>query len=676
VSLPDDRRRSSAGAAQLIVASALMLMSELALIRWAAAFVVYVAYVTNLVLLASFLGIGIGFLRARRDRDPGGSVALAVAAASALIWLLQAQVPDPGADVEGLLGAPAPPVWLVLPAVFAVTTLTMAVLAEAVGRRFIEFAPLDAYRWDVVGSLIGIAAFTFLAFVAAPPVVWAVAIGAMGWYLAAGQGRRASVGAVAIVAVFALGSFGAGVSWSPYYRLSVETRAADRISIHVNGLPHQAIRPLDALVADQPFYVAAYEHLTRPPGRVLIIGAGNGNDVAVALARGARTVDAVEIDREILAVGRARHPARPYADPRVTAHVDDGRAFLERTDRRWDLILFALPDSLTLVTGQGSLRLESYLFTTEAMEAVRDHLNANGTFSMYNYYRPFVFERYAATMREVFGNEPCLDAGEASRAPRQQAVLTVSRAGPDGLSCPMRWTPGADVPEPATDDHPFPYLRGRELPAASGIGVVAILAFSLVAVRRGSRLPFREMRPFVDLFLMGAAFLLLETQNVVRFALLFGTTWLVNALVFAGILLSVLAAIEVSRRWAPRSRSLLPALLLGSVAVAWLVPADALLILAPLPRFAAAVAVAFTPVFLANLVFAQRFRDVGSSTVAFGANLLGAMVGGLAEYLAVLTGYRALLLLVAALYVVAIRLGPRAGSAPSIPGRRGATVAA
>ena len=46
------------------------------------------------------------------------------------------------------------------------------------------------------------------------------------------------------------------------------------------------------------------------------------------------------------------------------------------------------------------------------------------------------------------------------------------------------------------------------------------------------------MRPYADLFFMGAAFLLLETKNVVQFALLFGTTWLVNALVFAGVLLA------------------------------------------------------------------------------------------------------------------------------------------
>ena len=74
---------------------------------------------------------------------------------------------------------------------------------------------------------------------------------------------------------------------------------------------------------------------------------------------------------------------------------------------------------------------------------------------------------------------------------------------------------------------------------------------------------------------MGVAFLLLETKSVVQFALLFGTTWFVNALVFAGVLLSVLAAIEVARRVRVRRPSCSTRALLVALAVAWIVPRDA-----------------------------------------------------------------------------------------------------
>ena len=179
-----------------------------------------------------------------------------------------------------------------------------------------------------------------------------------------------------------------------------------------------------------------------------------------------------------------------------------------------------------------------------------------------------------------------------------------------------------------------------------------ILAAALGGVRAaGARLS--EMRPYADLFCMGTAFLLLETKSVVQFALLFGTTWIVNALVFGGVLLTVLLAIEVASRLPARRLWPLYLALLGALAVAWAVPQADLLALSFWPRLAAAVAVAFTPVFLANLIFAERFKDTAASATAFGANLLGAMVGGVLEYASLVTGYRALLVLVAALYAAA-----------------------
>jgi uncharacterized membrane protein SpoIIM required for sporulation len=64
---------------QLFVLSFLMLFVELALIRWSGAMVICFSYFSNLVLLGSFLGIGIGFLRARSRVNlfPCAPVALA-----------------------------------------------------------------------------------------------------------------------------------------------------------------------------------------------------------------------------------------------------------------------------------------------------------------------------------------------------------------------------------------------------------------------------------------------------------------------------------------------------------------------------------------------------------------------------------------------------------------------
>jgi hypothetical protein len=235
-------------------------------------------------------------------------------------------------------------------------------------------------------------------------------------------------------------------------------------------------------------------------------------------------------------------------------------------------------------------------------------------------------------------------------------VLTIGLRA-DSIRCSTPWVQNGVAPEPATDDHPFPYLRGRTIPSSYLIALALVLLASLVTVRVGSDRPMREMRPYADLFFMGTAFLLLETKNVVQFALLFGTTWFVNSLVFAGILAAVLGAVEIARRSRLPDRRVLYGLLAASLVVSWGVQPQSLLRLEPLARFAAAAALAFAPVFLANLIFSQRFRDVGSSTVAFGANLLGAMLGGVLEYGAIVVGYRNLLILVTVLYGLAFFMG-------------------
>ena len=198
------------------------------------------------------------------------------------------------------------------------------------------------------------------------------------------------------------------------------------------------------------------------------------------------------------------------------------------------------------------------------------------------------------------------------------------------------------VPVPATDDWPFLYLRAPGIAPYYLAGLAFVLGFALVAVigaARVSRTPLRRFSP--HFFVLGVAFLLLETRSLVTFSLLFGTTWLVNALVFFAILASVLAAIAVNARLHLRSPRLLYAALGASIAVAYLVPAEAFLIEPAALRYGLAAAVAFAPVFFANLVFTYSFRDTPSADMSFASNLLGAMVGGALEYVGATASRRA-----------------------------------
>ena len=91
------------------------------------------------------------------------------------------------------------------------------------------------------------------------------------------------------------------------------------------------------------------------------------------------------------------------------------------------------------------MRLESYLFTEEAIESARDYLAEGGVFSMYNYYREgWLVDRYAGTLDQAFGRAPCIEtltpADEADES--HLAVLTVSE-DPAAIPCDVPARPRA-----------------------------------------------------------------------------------------------------------------------------------------------------------------------------------------------------------------------------------------
>jgi hypothetical protein len=640
--------------AQLFLASFLMLFVELVLIRWAGAYVVYLSYFSNFVLLGSFLGIGLGFLRSRKGPDLFKWAPLALVLFVALVKIFPVQIDRTGGQLIyfGSLETKGLPTWVMLPFIFLAVAAIMTMIAHGVAQRFSRFPALDAYRLDILGSLAGIVAFATLTTFRIQPIGWMLVIAALIVVLTWRPRALDLVACATLLVVAGVANVSGIQTWSQYYRVQF---FPDDEQISVNGIPHQAM--VDINQPQNEIYQRPYERFTGTLGNVLIVGAGNGNDVAAALAAGAQHVDAVEIDPVLQDLGAQYHPLHPYDDPRVTRITNDGRAYLQHT--HYDLIIFALPDSLTLVSGQSAVRLESFLFTKEAMEAARDHLNPGGAFSMYNFYRePWLLDRLGGTLQDVYGHPPCLDrGGQGQTQVGTFSMLTVGLDASD-VQCDETWAPTGEVVPPATDDRPFVYLKTPSIPSRYLWTLGLILLVSAVAVRfAGGRIG--AMRGYLDLFFMGAGFLLLETKSVVQFALLFGTTWFVNALVFAGILLTILVAIEVERRTHIRRPNLLFPVLFVGLLVAGLVPGSWLLSLDTVPRFLAASVLAFFPVFIANLVFAGRFRDTADPTTAFGANLLGAMLGGVLEYLSLIAGYRGLLVIAGLLYALAWIFGAR-----------------
>jgi SAM-dependent methyltransferase len=501
--------------------------------------------------------------------------------------------------------------------------------------------------------------------------------------------------------------------WSPYYRIDYEEPPRRAISVNLIGhqqmvgrtsavasayhLPYLLQRDAQRLAGREP----------KPVDDVLIIGAGSGNDVSRALQWGVKHVDAVEIDPVIQRLGTRDHPDHPYQDERVTVYLDDGRNFLRATDRQYDLIVYALVDSLILHSSYSNIRLESYLFTRQAFADVQRHLKPGGLFVMYNFFRQgWIVARLSKGVAEVFDTEPLV-----LRLPYQETIqpeekaegITALFVGKDPDLRPLRaafdthpayWLRGDRPPGPASpngfqqqpapgeqgrwerfgparveqpeeslltasDDWPFLYLRKRMIPTLSLRGAAIMAGLALLLLYCFS--PRRAARPrwAFDgrMFFLGAGFMLVETKAVVNMALLFGSTWMVNSVVFFAVLVMILAANLFVLKFRPERLWPNYAGLLAALALNCAIPLDYFLGMERAVQVLASCLLVFAPIAFAGVIFAVSFGRSHEPDRAFGTNIAGAMLGGLAEYTSMLLGFQYLVLVAVGFYALSAVLG-------------------
>ena len=665
--------------ARIFLISFTMLFFELLCIRWIPSYVRYLSYFTNFILLASFLGIGLGMLAARRKRfwfPPFPLLVLllvyVVASNKFELHIRSIQVLYYGASEAGNQES-----FIILPIVFGIVVLCFIPLARSFGQLFTQVKPLTAYTYDIIGSLAGIACFSAMSYFSLPPLVWFSVLTLAVLLLSA---KRVVLLAAVVMGVCLLevGQLQAGAYWSPYYKILLHPAVPDGYIVDVNNAGgHQSMIDWHY---KEPFYQLVYKTFGKTFHHALIIGAGSGSDVAIAEAYGVDSITAVEIDPTIQKLGAQFNPNHAYQDPRVHVVIDDGRNFLQNTTDKYDLIIFALPDSLTLTSSNTSLRLESFLLTQDSLATARTRLTNNGVLVLYNYYRDdWLVQKLADMVGHAFNNQQPLVTGYGGWGKAATIMdgprLATLPPGEFGPYHQMATNPNSTTlgivgqgfypltsATPATDDWPFLYLQDKSFPTIYILGLLMVAGFALVGTL--TLAPRKVLRRFdLHMFSLGVAFMLLEIKSLTTFSLLFGNTWLVNALVFFAILSSVLLAIVVNRRFKFKRIWVFYLLLFGILLFNILLPPEALLFSNPIVRYLVASALAFAPVFLANIIFTNSFRDSETADIAFASNLLGIMVGGGMEYFSMLLGYRMLLVFVMVFYAAALLLKLRRGTA-------------
>lgn len=656
----------------LFLASFLALYFELLVIRYISTEFEVFGSLKNLPLIACFFGIGVGMLRT--GRLPWLRRALAfTAAALFLLARFRDCLPRPSLGWQYQVQGPLSRGWsLAVYVAFVLLVLWLivaffAALGDRVGDYLKVAPPLPGYGVNLAGSLAGMLAFTLVAFLRTPPVVW-LAVGFL--LLMPLLWKNWAQMAILVTVLLATGTPPPHTYWSPYHRIDVQpvtlpgsTRPA-AYSLRYNHLWYQTMVNLSPpFMREHPeaepnrsvrdYYEFPYR-LVPQPGDVLVVGAGTGNDVAAALRHGAKHVDAVEIDPVILALGRRYHPEQPYSSPRVSAYVDDARAFFQRTKRRYDLIVFGFLDSSTLLTGFSSIRLDNYVYTRESFQSARRLLKPDGSLVLaFAVTRSFAADRLFLTLTQAF------DGIEPRALPTRtnvQGMVYVEGAARDRMGL-------LDLPEatadlrrpsqkalPATDNWPFLYLETSSVPLSLQLVLASFLLTAWLWQR--SHLRGQYNRRAAEFFLLGAGFLLLETNAVTRLALLYGSTWVVNAAVISSFLFMALAAnalmerIRVSVPWCYAALLLL--VLLGAVLPSFGWSASLMTRMVLLTTLWTAL-----PVFFSGLIFSSALREVSSPATALALNLLGAVLGGVLENSVMIRGSVLVGVLAGVVYAVA-----------------------
>jgi spermidine synthase len=684
----------------LFLASVAALYAEIMLIRWISTEVRIFAYFQNLALITCFLGFGLGcYLSSYRKNTIFSLMAMA-----ALVVFVKAPLENwkKFLSMHSSLLALSPDavIWggfskdfgifnmilsfaasIVVMAVFLALLIGIMVpLGQLVGF-YLDLSgnAIRAYSVNLVGSVAGLWTLAVLSFLLLPPGYW-FGLSFLLILILQPSPRVALTGLVLLgISLMFLRDTHTDKEqtyWSPYQKLQVERMGEQIYNIYTNNTGYMTISNLTPqFLARYPKAAEAHNSYDTPflfasnRDRVLILGAGAGNDAAAALRNGAGWVDAVEIDPVIQYLGSRLHPEKPYEASKVHMTIQDARAFLSQTKEKYDIILFALLDSHTQFSNLSNMRIDNYVYTEEALRKARQLLTPQGILILKFHVIPpwtWMGQRFHDMLENIFSRKPIVffvpqlgpmlsatvfiesnDPGLWVRAASSDLATLVAKNPP---FFPLHTQGG---PPPTTDDWPYIYHRDRSIPHAYLIVSLILIIITIPLVRRTAE--FSQISTW-RFFFLGAGFLLLETQMVSRLALYFGTTWIVTSLVITAILLMlVLANVFVAMQHRIHLR-LYSILLVVSLVANYLFPWEQLSFSV---RTVGLLLIASysLPIFFAGVIFTETFRHCTQKSSAFGANIVGAVAGGLAQNISFILGMKALLLIAAFFYALAALAG-------------------
>jgi hypothetical protein len=668
--------------AAIFGSAALSLFLELAVIRWQGTVFEFFAFYKNFTLLSCFAGLGLGYSLSSRDRTPLAMVVPLLAwqfvfligfrfgmsesrLASVRNLPFQEQL-NMGVNVLTTFAEGVATYWF-LSVAFVMTALAFLPVGQLCGRLMQRRSNLRSYGLNLLGSLAGVALTFVVSFLWTPPLVWfGLSFGVLllfhPW-----RHISASVSAAIAVAGLVVLAWPVNPMWlkvySPYQLLELGQTPRGFLEIRAAGHYYQRVHDLskpEALDAEttriRNYYDLPYR-VYGSPQDVAVVGAGSGNDVAAAVRSGAARIDAIEIDPAILAAGRAGHPEHPYDQPQVRPIVNDARTFLRNSNWRYDMVVYGLLDSHTLLSHASSVRLDSFVYTVEGFRDARLRLKESGVLALsFALITDEMGRKLHLMLQEAFdGQTPkCVEGRYDHSVTFFQRATGEVQLPQDVVQqlgfreCTSRFADPAIRADLSTDDWPFFYMPRRTYPVSYMVMIALVLGLSLLLIRSFSS-GERHGAGNLPFFLLGAGFMLVETKGITEMGLAFGNTWQVIGIVIAGILVMAFLA-----NWVVHTleieRPLVPCvLLLASLVLGVVVAQGGGLASTPAGQLGTIV-VLTSPLFFSGIVFSSLLATSRGISGAMSANLFGAMCGGLLEYNAMYFGFQTLYWLAVGLY--------------------------
>jgi len=706
----------------IFLISTLALFLEMLLIRWISTEIRIFAYLQNTVLVVCFFGLGLGCFTSRQPvvlRNMLFSLLLLTALFAIpltmkglrSISLFLSVLEDFVVWSNAVSKSPWQTILCVAVGLFGTFATMMVVLnifvpvGRVLGRLLDSHPkPIWAYSVNVAGSLVGTWLFVLLSMLHQPPLIWFVVFGGLLFFFFDRSKRGIFYLNLLLLLGIILFSWLAGrepgsleVVWSPYQKLVLsksdgrekDPRNIGLYQITVNNAQYQEIIDLspENIESHPKRYDPEMRGLSQydiplllhpSPKKILIVGAGSGNDAAAAIRHQIKQITAVEIDPAIIYLGRRYHPERPYRNPRVQVVNDDARSFFANCQEQYDVIIFGMLDSHTTTT-MTNARLDHYVYTRESLAKAKSLLAPGGIMTL-NFFatRTFIADRMAKALRSVFQIPPLIlripstpygRGGFMFISGDLAAAREMIQQNPRLASLIQKWQQDWPVSLPyttpiATDDWPYIYLKSPRIPLLYYLlaGLMVVLFLVSAKLWQADGILSRWVTAHWHFFFLGAAFLLLEVQNISKASVALGNTWEVNAVIISGVLVMILFANFVAYRFPGLSLRLVYACLIGTCLGLYLIDLASFAFLPYATKAMVVGGLTTLPMFFSGIVFIHSFAVVAGKDEALGANLIGALVGALLQSVTFITGIKALLLIVVALYLASFFTRPNLSS--------------